>query len=299
MENVYLVHHGIKGMKWGHRRYQNKDGSLTKAGQRRYNKEKARLEGELKKVKQQGKTKAKLNKLKQLEDEIEIQKKKNASGDTDATPKTKTKSVKDMTDDEIRSAIARKQLEKQYSQLYPEQVSKGEAFMKTVTNDMLIPALKTSGKKAAESLIDNAIKKYTKDTIDPKSVEGMKKEIEKLKVTKELKDLKEGKEPFSETLKKAQDEAAYEKAKWTKEEFAEKTAARAKKNAEAAKETVEKAEDVEIIEPSNETRDAGRSYVDDLFADYGNMSYVRDLSVIRHGEEDDMDYKLVPILRIS
>ena len=30
-----LYHHGIKGMKWGVRRYQNKDGSLTPAGKRR------------------------------------------------------------------------------------------------------------------------------------------------------------------------------------------------------------------------------------------------------------------------
>lgn len=30
-----LYHHGIKGMKWGIRRYQNKDGSLTAAGKKR------------------------------------------------------------------------------------------------------------------------------------------------------------------------------------------------------------------------------------------------------------------------
>ena len=30
-----LYHHGVKGMKWGVRRYQNKDGSLTPAGKKR------------------------------------------------------------------------------------------------------------------------------------------------------------------------------------------------------------------------------------------------------------------------
>lgn len=34
--NGELYHHGIKGMKWGRRRWQNKDGSLTPAGVKRY-----------------------------------------------------------------------------------------------------------------------------------------------------------------------------------------------------------------------------------------------------------------------
>ena len=33
---TYLAHHGILGMKWGIRRYQNKDGTLTEAGKKRY-----------------------------------------------------------------------------------------------------------------------------------------------------------------------------------------------------------------------------------------------------------------------
>ena len=33
-----LYHHGVKGMKWGVRRYQNSDGSLTSAGKKRLKK---------------------------------------------------------------------------------------------------------------------------------------------------------------------------------------------------------------------------------------------------------------------
>lgn len=30
----YICHHGVKGQKWGVRRYQNKDGSLTEMGKK-------------------------------------------------------------------------------------------------------------------------------------------------------------------------------------------------------------------------------------------------------------------------
>lgn len=36
MSELYLVHHGILGQKWGVRRFQNKDGSLTEAGKKKY-----------------------------------------------------------------------------------------------------------------------------------------------------------------------------------------------------------------------------------------------------------------------
>lgn len=37
-DSTYIAHHGIKGQKWGVRRYQNPDGSLTDAGRARYQK---------------------------------------------------------------------------------------------------------------------------------------------------------------------------------------------------------------------------------------------------------------------
>ena len=37
--NKELYHYGVKGMKWGVRRFQNKDGSLTKEGKKRLAKE--------------------------------------------------------------------------------------------------------------------------------------------------------------------------------------------------------------------------------------------------------------------
>jgi hypothetical protein len=41
-----LYHHGVKGMKWGRRRYQNEDGSLTPLGEARYDKLHNRLYNE-------------------------------------------------------------------------------------------------------------------------------------------------------------------------------------------------------------------------------------------------------------
>ena len=41
MSNTYLAHYGTKGMKWGTRKYQNKDGSLTPEGKARRAKQSA------------------------------------------------------------------------------------------------------------------------------------------------------------------------------------------------------------------------------------------------------------------
>lgn len=94
--NTYICHHGIKGQKWGVRRYQNKDGSLTPEGKKRYS-----------------------------EDYLSAH-----SG----------KSVKEMSDDELRRANNRLNMERQYAQL-----TKQKSKVKAATDAVI----KTSGTIAA------------------------------------------------------------------------------------------------------------------------------------------------------
>ena len=61
----YLEHHGVLGMKWGVRRFQNHDGSLTVAGKARYAvgsvREKAKSAIDTRKAKQRAQTKKALD----------------------------------------------------------------------------------------------------------------------------------------------------------------------------------------------------------------------------------------------
>lgn len=180
--NNELYHWGIRGMKWGVRRYQNADGTLTAAGKKRYDKEVSKLRAEQKVVKNKQATKDKFEKLEAKKRELE-QQKKDLEGESKVAQvkqkvaenrANKPKSVKEMTDDELSEAIARMKLEESYNdymrKLNPEKPSKGADFVKKV--------LERSGENIATQTATYAMGKLTnklieavtgeKDAINPK-----------------------------------------------------------------------------------------------------------------------------------
>lgn len=155
MENE-LMHWGIKGMKWGVRRYQNKDGSLTPAGKKRYDKEMAKLKEEEKIAKNKLRTQAKLNKLDEKRKEIEALKR--GKPIAKSTKKPSKPSVKDMSDEELRQTVNRLLMEQQYAKLNPQQVSAGQKFVKKVMNDVVAPAATEVGKNVLKDAMTKAVK---------------------------------------------------------------------------------------------------------------------------------------------
>lgn len=155
MENE-LMHWGIKGMKWGVRRYQNKDGSLTPAGKKRYDKEMAKLKEEEKIAKNKLKTQAKLNKLDEKRKEVEAL--KSGKPIVKKTKQPSKPSVKDMSDEELRQTVNRLLMEQQYAKLNPQQVSAGQKFVKKVMNDVVAPAATEVGKNVLKDAMTKAVK---------------------------------------------------------------------------------------------------------------------------------------------
>ena len=162
MDNNELMHHGVVGMKWGVRRYQNKDGSLTAAGKKRYEKEMAKLREEQQTLKKKQATKAKIDKLNAMKEDVERQKRE-LDGDNKlvkkSSPKEVRKSPKEMSYDELQSTVNRMNLEARYDQLNPEKVSAGKRFMNKVLNDVIVPASTEVARNTVKDLMNNAVKK--------------------------------------------------------------------------------------------------------------------------------------------
>lgn len=177
-----LYHHGVRGMKWGIRRYQNKDGSLTNAGK----KHRVALEGKSSKSgsskPSSGSAKSRgIGKAKTAPKKPEVE-----------APKKKT--LAEMTDDEVRQATTRMQLEKQYHEAArglaaanPKQVSKGQKFMNSVLNDVIAPAAKESGRKWMTNFMEDKLGLNKKSEL-----QRLEDKFKKLDYKKKISDLEKG-----------------------------------------------------------------------------------------------------------
>ena len=107
----YLMHHGILGQKWGVRRYQNADGSLTAKGQKRYSKEQRK----------------------------EIKNKRRAEA----------KNRRSLSDAELSSKIDRLQKEKRFKELSNQDTNPGREEAKKIVKKAAIKVVSTVATGAA------------------------------------------------------------------------------------------------------------------------------------------------------
>lgn len=131
MENNVLIHHGIKGMKWGVRRFQKKDGSLTPAGKKRYS------DGE--------KTESSSNKT--------------SSNQTSSSGSKKK--ISELTDEELTARINRLGLEKRYKELMrevnPPESNAGQSYVVGILKKIGENTAVNLGTQAANHVIGDLI----------------------------------------------------------------------------------------------------------------------------------------------
>ena len=270
MENNTLNHWGIKGMRWGIRRFQNKDGSLTAAGKKR----------------------------RQQQDNDESEKAK------PATPKKK--SVSEMTDDELNKAIARARLEDQYKALRPEQEPAVKKFVSATMKQVIGPAVSSAGKDFLETYLKKMGADVLKDTVeeDPNSISALTKARDKLKLKKEIDDLKNPKKDsdnvnWDNRLKKQQWEANDRKAKKEAADAAKEAADKASKEAgykqqvedyfytqEATKQAAEQAaRERSAGRYSSKGASESKSFVAGLLGDGSSTSKTNTAGLLESGED--------------
>lgn len=150
-----IYHSGVKGMKWGVRRYQNKDGSLTPEGKKRYDRDIAENNAKKKdnRIQIDGPdpnrwAKEDIKRAKGVTDSSKdmVKELKNINDSSKSRSKKQTMDLSKMSDQEMRSQINRALLEKQYNDMFaPQKTSRGrEVVSKTLETAGTVLAIGSS-----------------------------------------------------------------------------------------------------------------------------------------------------------
>ena len=122
-----------------------------------------KLEAEERIIKNKKRTQAKLDKLEVKKRYVEELKRGSEKASSKTHDKPKTDQIKTLSDAELRERVNRLQLEKQYKDLSPKEISLGKAVINRVVKNVVVPAAEEMGKQVVKSLMTKEINKYIDD----------------------------------------------------------------------------------------------------------------------------------------
>lgn len=197
-----LYHHGILGQRWGHRRYQNEDGSWTPEGRERYGegdeRSKAKISYNTQKYKADLKSKARQDKdiraAKEERNRIKensktmllarkkqgafdrLNKKEEAKLDRQGRPKFGMGKTKNMSDEDLERAINRLKLQAEYNKQYTlatkpnSALAKADRFFEGPTGkmvrDIAVATIPNVANTATTKLLESKLKYANKEDRD-------------------------------------------------------------------------------------------------------------------------------------